>query len=160
MDSIAFGPAAVAAGVAFACAVAGGLLTTLGPWYDALRRPSWQPPDWAFGPAWTLIFTLAAVSGYLAWQGAATTEDRTLVVVLFLSNAIINAAWSGFFFALRRPDWALVEVAFLWSSVALMIVLLWPISSTASLLLVPYLAWVSFAATLNLAIVRLNAPFR
>lgn len=159
MNAIAWGPALVSGGVALLTAVAGGLLTRLGPWYDALEKPSWQPPDWLFGPAWTLIFTLCAISGYVAWQAADTSGARQLVLVLFLSNAVINAAWSGLFFAMRRPDWALIEVGFLWASILLMVVLLLRIDLFASLLLVPYLAWVSFAAFLNLTIVRLNGPF-
>lgn len=156
---IAWGPAAVCAGVAIATAVAGGVLTRLGPWYDQLKRPSWQPPDWAFGPAWTVIFTLCAISGYLAWQATGTAGGEALVLTLYLSNAVINGAWSGLFFTLRRPDWALIEVALLWASIAVMIVMIYPVSAVASLLLIPYIMWVTFAATLNYAIVRLNRPF-
>ncbi|MEM0923948.1 MAG: TspO/MBR family protein [Pseudomonadota bacterium] len=158
MGEIDWTVALVAGGVAFACAMAGGVLTRIGPWYYSLTKPSFQPPDWAFAPAWTVIFALAALSGYLAWQ-AAEGGERTLVFVLYLSNAVINAAWSGIFFTLRRPDWALYEVALLWLSVLAIILLVWPISALAAQLLIPYLAWVSFAAVLNWAVVRLNAPF-
>ena len=78
---------------------------------------------------------------------------------MFLLNGMANILWSPLFFKLRRPDWALWEVPFLWLSILVPIVLLFPISRTASLLLTPYLAWVSFAAFLNLTIVRLNPPF-
>lgn len=159
MDGIDAWTAAVAAGIAFLTALAGGLLTRLGPWYENLRKPSWQPPDWAFGPAWTTIFTFCAISGYLAWEAAQSNGERALVLALFLSNAVINAGWSYFFFWRRRPDWARIEVAFLWLSIVAMIVGTAPISTTAALLLLPYLAWVSFAAYLNHTIVRLNPPF-
>ncbi|HQT78121.1 MAG TPA: tryptophan-rich sensory protein [Rhodopila sp.] len=138
---------------------AGAWLTELSPWYHKLKRPSWQPPDWAFGPAWTLILTLASYSAYLGWQHAHDEGSRTMVIALFVANGVANLLWSPLFFKLRRPDWALIEVPFLWLSILMPIVLLWPLSPTASLVLVPYLLWVSFAAALNLAIVRLNAPF-
>ncbi|WP_428541718.1 TspO/MBR family protein [Rhodopila sp.] len=138
----------------------GAFLTELSPWYRALRKPTWQPPDWLFGPAWTLILGLASVSALLAWRAAPDRASRVLVVALFVLNGLANLGWSPLFFKLRRPDWALWEVPLLWLSILLPIVLLAPISRTASLLLLPYLAWVSFAAFLNLTIVRLNTPFR
>lgn len=149
-------PLLVAAGAAIIVGLAGGLLTDIGPWYRALKFPSWKPPDWAFGPIWTTIFTLAAISAALAWR-AGTPDQKTMVVVLFIVNAVLNMAWSGLFFYLRRPDFALIEVAFLWLSIAALIVYLWPISTAASLMLVPYIAWVSAASALNLAVVRLNS---
>jgi tryptophan-rich sensory protein len=142
--------------------VVGGLgawLTDLTPWYHALKKPSWQPPDWLFGPAWTLILALASLSAYLAWRNAQDRGSRLLVVGLFCANGVLNLLWSPLFFKWRRPDWALVEVPFLWLSILAPVVLLARISSTASLLMVPYLLWVSFAAVLNLTIVRLNQPF-
>lgn len=149
----------VAALCAFALAGAGGLLTEIGPWYRNLRKPSWQPPDWAFGPAWTVILGLAAWSGVLAWDAAPDTAGRVRVAVLFGANALFHLLWSPLFFKFRRPDWALIEVVFLWLSLVALIVGLWPLSHLASWLIVPYLLWVSFAAWLNLAVVRLNAPF-
>jgi benzodiazapine receptor len=140
-------------------AAAGAFLTELSPWYHALRKPSWQPPDWLFGPAWTLILGLASVSAFLAWHNAPDTGSRFLVAGLFLLNGVANVLWSPLFFKLQRPDWAVREVPFLWLSVLVPIVLLAPLSPTASLLLLPYLLWVSFAAVLNLMIVRLNGPF-
>ena len=140
-------------------AATGAFLTDISPWYRSLRKPSWQPPDWLFGPAWTLILALASLSAFFAWRSTSDSGSRILIAVLFLLNGIANVLWSPLFFKLRRPDWALWEVPFLWLSILVPIVLLLPISRTASLLLVPYLAWVSFAAFLNLTIVRLNRPF-
>ncbi len=131
-------------------------MTPIGPWYRHLRKPSWRPPDWLFGPAWTIILGLAAWSAVVAWNAAGA---RTDVVILFATNALFHLLWSPLFFRLRRPDWALVEVVFLWASLVALVVGLWPIAPFASLLIVPYLLWVSFAAWLNLAIVRLNGPF-
>ena len=138
---------------------AGAFLTELSPWYYALRRPSWQPPDWLFGPAWTVILGLASLSLFLALRQSQDRDGRLLILGLFVLNGVLNVLWSPLFFKLRRPDWALAEVPLLWLSILLPIVLLWPVSWIGSLLLLPYLAWVSFAAILNLTIVRLNRPF-
>jgi translocator protein len=137
----------------------GAWLTELSPWYFALKKPSWQPPDWLFGPAWTIILALASLSAFLAWRNGQDRASRVLILVLFGTNGVLNLLWSPLFFMQRRPDWALFEVPFLWLSILAPIVLLAPISRAASLLMVPYLVWVSFAAVLNLTIVRLNQPF-
>jgi tryptophan-rich sensory protein len=152
-------PVLVAAAVAIGVAVLGGTLTDTGPWYQELRKPAWQPPDWLFGPAWTVIFALATSSAVYAWRGAENRADRDWVIGLFALNGFLNVLWSLLFFALRRPDWALVEVALLWLSILMPIVLFWRFARPASLCLFPYLMWVSFAALLNLTVVRLNAPF-
>ena len=158
MNLGAYTSLAVAGLVALVVTLAGGLLTEIGPWYRALRKPSWQPPDWLFGPAWTLILGLAAWSASLAWD-AATPEQRPLVVALYAANAFFHVLWSPLFFKFRRPDWALVEVPFLWLSILAPMLLIAPISPLASVLLTPYLLWVAFAAWLNYTIVRLNRPF-
>jgi tryptophan-rich sensory protein len=152
-------PVAVAALAALAVALLGGLMTDMGPWYRGLDKPWFQPPDWAFGPAWTVIYALAAVSAVAAWRAGQNKAQRETMLVLFALNAFVNVLWSLLFFRLRRPDWALIEVGFLWASVLLLIVVLGRCSRTAALLLVPYLAWVSFASVLNWATVQLNPPF-
>ncbi|WP_026596905.1 TspO/MBR family protein [Methylobacterium sp. 77] len=154
-----WGTIAVAAGAAFVTALAGGLLTVTGPWYQALRRPSWKPPDWAFGPVWTTIFTLTAVSAVIAWNADAEASTRHALLAAYGVNLVLNIAWSGIFFRLRRPDWAYLEVIALWLSIVALIVVTARISGIAALLLAPYLAWVSVATLLNRAIVRLNGPF-
>ena len=159
MDNAMWMPIAVAAGVALFLGAFGGLMTPIGDWYRTLRKPSLQPPNWLFGPAWTLILALAAWSAVTAWNAAPDDAARMRVVILFAVNAVFHAAWSPLFFRARRPDWALIEVLFLWGSLVALVVGLWPISHQASLLILPYLAWVSFAAWLNWAIVRLNRPF-
>ena len=152
--------ALVVAGLtALAVALLGIAATDIGPWYQALVKPSWQPPDWLFGPAWTLIYALAALAAATAWTAARDPAAQRRVIVLFGLNALLNMLWSQLFFGLHRPDWALVEVVFLWLSVLVLIIAMRPISPRASWLLVPYLAWVTFAGILNLAVVRLNPPF-
>ncbi len=155
----------VACGVA-ATLTAGGALTTIGPWYERLRKPSFQPPGWAFGPAWTTIGILTAVGVIGAWRSAGDDPGRKRrVLALTAANAFLNALWSALFFARRRPDWALAEVVSLWSSIAAMILFL-PrpkdhdlARARSTRFLLPYLAWVTFAAVLNAEIVRLNRPF-
>ncbi len=136
-----------------------GALTNVGMWYRRLRKPTWNPPNWAFGPAWTIILGLAAWAGALAWIHAPDTAAHWRIGVLFGANIVLQMAWSPLFFNLKRPDWALIEVPFLWLSILALIIALAPISTLAAALLAPYLVWVSFAAFLNLTIVRMNAPF-
>jgi tryptophan-rich sensory protein len=152
-------PILTAAACAIGVATLGGLVTDIGPWYHALKKPDWQPPDWLFGPAWTLIFALAAMAGVLAWRSRPNLRRWALIVGVFAANGVLNIVWSACFFGLHRPDWALAEVAALWLSIVALIVVLAPHSKLASLLIVPYLVWVSFAAFLNWTIVRLNYPF-
>jgi tryptophan-rich sensory protein len=149
-------PVVTAAVAAISVGALGGLATELGSWYYSLRMPSWKPPDWLFGPAWTLIYGLSAMAAVSAWWKSRNRANRFRILILFAANSILGIAWSVVFFSLRRPDWALFEVIFLWTSIVALIVGLYPISQAASWLLAPYLAWVSFAAALNLAVVRLN----
>jgi len=152
-------PLAAAFGAAVAVAFAGELATDIGPWYQSLRQPPWKPPDALFGPAWTLIYACAALAGFIAWRHAASRRARALILGVFALNALFNLAWSLLFFRVRRPDWALNEVVFLWLSIVLLIVVLRRSSAASAWLLAPYLAWVTFAAVLNRAVVELNGPF-
>lgn len=132
-----------------------GLMTPRGDWYEKLIKPSWQPPGWAFGPGWTIILGLAAWAGTRAWA-VADASQRADIVILYAVNGLFHLLWSPLFFRMQRPGWALIEVPFLWASVLALMVGLWPIDQTAALLILPYLLWVSFAATLNWGVVRLN----
>ena len=139
-------------------ATAGIFATDIGPWYRELIKPSWQPPDWLFGPAWTSIYICIIFSVGMVWNRAAE-EAQTTIIILLLINFVLNILWSFLFFKLRRPDLALLEVVFLWLSIVSLIVYFKDIHVLSSWLLVPYLVWVSFASFLTLTIVRLNAPF-
>lgn len=150
---------ATAYGAALVSAIAGGLATQIGPWYYALRKPSYQPPDWLFGPVWTLIYGLTALAAILAWRAARSRAERRWMLALFAANIGLNLGWSVLFFTLRRPDFALAEVALLWLSVLALVIHCGRLHRTSGLLLLPYLAWVSFASFLNHGIVQLNAPF-
>jgi tryptophan-rich sensory protein len=152
-------PLLVALAVAVVASTGGAALTPLGPWYDALVKPSWQPPGWLFGPVWTTIYACVVAAAVIAWRRTRDRRDRVRLLAAFAINLVFNLGWSLSFFTLQRPDWALVDVVLLWASIATLVGLTWPYARGASMLLVPYLAWVSFAAFLNYTIVRLNAPF-
>jgi tryptophan-rich sensory protein len=159
MRAAAAKPIAAAATSAIFVGALGALTTDLGNWYFQLRKPSWQPPDWLFGPAWTLIFALAAIAGVLYWRRCTKGEWRLQILAAFALNAFLNTFWSLLFFRLKRPDWALDEVGLLWLSIVLLIVLLGRVSRSAAWLLSPYLLWVTFASYLNWTIVKLNGSF-
>jgi tryptophan-rich sensory protein len=152
-------PILIAAATALFVMGMGGGLTKVGVWYRELRKPPWNPPTWLFGPAWAVIIGLAAWAGVSAWLHAATPGQHTLILVLYGINIVLHLAWSPLFFNLKRPDWSMIEVPFLWLSILALIIGLTPISRLSGLLLAPYILWVSFATVLNFAIVRLNPPF-
>ena len=156
-------PIIVAAVITLLLLAVGGATTKVGQWYRDLRKPVWNPPNWVFGPAWTIILVLALVlaacAGVLAWGHAPGAREQLRIGLLFGVNIVLYALWSPLFFNLRRPNWALIEVPFLWLSILALVVGLAPLSPAAGLLLMPYLLWVAFAAVLNLTIVRLNGPF-
>jgi translocator protein len=136
-----------------------GALTEVGPWYKALKTPRWKPPDWAFGPIWLVIISLAVIAGVLAWRQTNSAQSQLWLLASFATNCVLNVVWSLLFFKLKRPDWALVETVFLWASIVWMMIVTYPLSSTACLLLLPYLVWVSIASVLNWVTVKMNGPF-
>lgn len=150
-------PAVVASLVAVVVALAGGLASPIGPWYENLAKPDWTPPNWVFGPVWTLIYALCVVAAVRGWRASETFRDKSWLLSLFFTNAVLNVLWSVLFFTFRRPDWALAEVVPLWLSVLVLVIFFAKRERVAAMLLLPYLAWVGFAAFLNLAIVRLGA---
>lgn len=148
-------PYAVMTGAMVVVGAVGGLATDVGPWYRQLNKPSWNPPDWLFGPAWTLIYICIIVAVGRAWNAAAAA-DKNLLLVALVVNLVLNVLWSVFFFTLRRPDWALIEAIVLWLSIVALLICLYRIVPSSGLLMLPYLVWVTFAAWLTLTIVRLN----
>lgn len=133
----------------------GGFATqhSIDTWYVNLNKPSWNPPNWVFAPVWTLLYIMMGTAAWLVWR----TKDRIgPAMLLFFAQLGFNLLWSLVFFGLRSPGWALVEVVFLVGSVALTMLAFFGRQATAGWLFVPYLAWVSFAAILNLAIWWLN----
>lgn len=139
----------------FAAAGTAGLVSIDG-WYAALQKPSWNPPPWVFGPVWTLLYLAMAVAAWLVWrEGGWKIQRRALG--LFLAQWALNALWTPLFFGLHRPGLAFAEISILWLVLAATLAAFWRVNKVAGALLVPYLAWVSFAAALNFAIWRLNA---
>lgn len=140
-----------------AAALVGGLASAggTGDWYSSLARPSWTPPDWVFGPVWTVLYATIGVAAWLVWRRRAGAQVTPALTAWGVQLAL-NAAWMGLFFGLRRPGLALVEIIVLVVAVAVATLLFWRVAPGAGLLLVPYLAWVCFAAALNGAIWWLN----
>ncbi len=138
----------------FAAAGTAVFVSTEG-WYAALHKPSWNPPAWLFGPAWTLLYITMAVAAWLVWrEGGWKVQGRALG--LFLLQWLLNALWTPLFFGLHLPGLAFAEIILLWLAIAATLVSFWRVRQVAGILLVPYLAWVSFAAALNFTIWRLN----
>jgi tryptophan-rich sensory protein len=152
-------PASIAALVTAVIAVLGATITQIGPWYEGLVQPGWAPPAIVFGPAWTMIFGLCAISAAIAWMAAPNRDAAYVMIGLFALNGFLNLLWSFLFFRLHRPDLAAYEVWLLWASIAALITVLRRYSPRAAWLLMPYLLWVSFAGVLNDAVVVLNPPF-
>ncbi len=125
-------------------------------WYQTLTKPPFNPPGWLFGPAWTLLYLLMAVAAWLVWKQGMGAAGVKLALAAFLLQLVLNALWSVLFFGLRSPLAGLVDISVLWLAILATIVLFFRVSVPAGILLLPYIAWVSFAAVLNAAILRLN----
>lgn len=125
------------------------------PWFDALQKPGFMPPGWAFGVAWTILYILLGLvlATILHARGA---RGRGLVLGLFVAQLLLNYAWSPLFFALHQTLAALIVILAMIGLSAAAAMLLWPIRRSAALLMLPYLAWLCFAAALNFEILRLN----
>jgi len=130
-----------------------------GEWYERLKKPWWRPPNRLFAPVWTILYGMIALSGWLVWREAGLA-GAALPLAVYALQLVLNAAWSPLFFGLRRPDLGLVDIVLLWLSIVATIVLFLPIHAAAAWLLVPYLAWVTFATALNFAVWRLNRSER
>ncbi|MDE3251283.1 MAG: tryptophan-rich sensory protein [Bacteroidota bacterium] len=135
----------------------GGLFTIreIPVWYAGLQKPSFNPPNWIFGPVWTLLYFLMGVSFYLIWKEHKSSL-RNKAMVWFGVQFLLNFCWSMIFFHFHQTGWALVEIGCMWVAILITILQFGKISSLAAWLLVPYISWVSFASILNYAIWQLN----
>lgn len=127
-----------------------------GEWYASLNKPAWNPPGWIFGPVWTALYTMMAVAAWLVWRQGGWSRQRT-PLVLFAVQLALNALWTPLFFGLHRPDLAFAGIVALWLAICATMVAFRRVSRPAVWLLAPYLAWVSFAAALNLTLWRMNS---
>ena len=123
--------------------------------YGQLSQPAWAPPAWLFGPVWSALYLLMAVAAWLVWRKHGFRDGR-IALWLFIVQLFANALWTWLFFVLHRGALSLAEIALLWLLIAATISAFWPLQRLAALLLVPYLAWVSFASALTLSLWRLN----
>lgn len=141
----------------FTAAGIGGSATaeSVQTWYPLLTKPAWNPPAWVFGPAWTLLYILMSVAAWRIWQRR-TLPGARRALGLFFGQLALNALWSVLFFGLQRPDLALAEILLLWLLLVVIQRAFWKIDRVAGWLWTPYLAWVTFATTLNAAIWCLN----
>ena len=125
-----------------------------GPWYVALQKPSWTPPNWLFAPVWTVLYVAIAVAGWSVWRSKAVSVTKPILI--WLLQLMLNGLWSWLFFGLRRPDLALVDIFALLITIGWFIASAGKISRVAAWLFVPYALWVGFATALNFAIWQLN----
>ncbi|HET9100363.1 MAG TPA: TspO/MBR family protein [Acidobacteriaceae bacterium] len=134
-----------------------GLLTKaeISRWYAGLRKPSFNPPNWIFGPVWTALYILMGVAAWMIWQ-VPRSQLRTYALIWFAIQLGLNFLWSLIFFRWHAIAGALGEISILWLAILATIVLFWEVRPLAGELMLPYLAWVSFASVLNLGILRLN----
>lgn len=136
-------------------ASASAVFVSPGGWYAELHKPSWNPPAWVFGPAWTTLYILMATAAWLVWRdGGWKVQGRALS--LFVAQWLLNALWTPLFFGLHRPDLAFIEIVLLWGMILATTIAFWKVKSSAGLLMLPYLAWVTFAAVLNFTLWRMN----
>lgn len=141
----------------FIVEIVGSLWTkeTVLTWYPTLTKPSWTPPDWIFGPVWSCLYIMIAVSGWLIYR-AEYSHKRSVALMLYGGQLALNFIWSFLFFSLRSPALGLIDIILLCLLISLTIIKAWPVSRLASLLLIPYLVWVMYATSLNAGIWLLN----
>lgn len=160
MGKISWGKLIISLAIPFFAAVIGSSFTfeAIPTWYATLQKPPLSPPNWIFGPVWTIIYLLMGLSFYLLWtqKTKRKKEKKGTAIELFLIQLTLNALWSILFFGLQNPFFALIGILFLWAAILSTIIYFYKISKPAAYLLYPYLLWVSFAAYLNFVIWKIN----
>jgi translocator protein len=124
-------------------------------WYETLNRPSFNPPNWLFGPVWTTLYIIMGISMFLIWKQSAS-KKRNLAIFVFLLQMALNFVWSFIFFSFNMIGFALIEIILLWISIIVMLVLFYRIKPMAAYINIPYLIWVTFATVLNASYFLLN----
>jgi len=144
------------------CLAAGGIgsiftsQSTITGWYANLQKPSFTPPNWLFGPVWTTLYIFMGIAAFLVWQKGPQNPAVKTALLFFAGQLILNTAWSWLFFGMNYILLAFIELLILWLAILLTILKFYSLSTTAFLLMLPYLVWVSFAALLNCSIWLLN----
>ena len=135
-----------------------GFFTTssISGWYTTINKPSFNPPNWIFGPVWTLLYMMMGIALFIIWKSEADAVLKKQALIFFFIQLAINFCWSLLFFYCESPGWALIDIVLMWVFILLTIFSFGKISSLSAWLLVPYISWVSFAAVLNFAIWRMN----
>ncbi len=128
----------------------------VGGWYVTVQKPSWNPPNWLFGPVWTSLYILMGISLFLVWRSDAAVQVKRTALLLFALQLTLNFFWSLIFFQMHQIGWALVEIIVLWLLILATIFSFAKVNNLAAWLLVPYISWVSFASLLNYTIWKLN----
>ena len=148
----------VALAIPLIIGLSGGVFTSaeIPNWYAKLNKPSWQPPNWLFGPVWTTLYILMGVALFLVWKSGARQTLKQTAFLLFALQLTLNFFWSIIFFNQHQIGWALAEIIVLWIFILLTIFSFSKINKAAGWLLVPYISWVSFATILNYNIWKLN----
>lgn len=126
-------------------------------WYSALHKPPGNPPASCFGPVWTVLYLLMTIAAWNVWRVGDGWSEASPAITIYLIQLALNAAWSVIFFGLRSPGPALFEIVLLWAAILASVILFWRFSIFSAVLLLPYLAWVTYAAYLNAGIWRLNS---
>ncbi|MFC2076118.1 TspO/MBR family protein [candidate division KSB1 bacterium] len=141
-----------------AAGIIGSFFTTsaIPTWYAALQKPSFNPPNAVFAPVWITLYLLMGIALFLVWRQGVNHAGVPMAMAVFGLQLFLNVLWSYFFFGLHAPLAGFVEIVFLWTSILIAMILFYRLNALAGLLLAPYLAWVSFAAVLNLSLWRLN----
>lgn len=145
-------------GLCFLAAFIGAMFTDTGAgsWYDQLEKPSWNPPSSVFSPVWTTLYTLMGIAAWLVWRETDKFPHAKKALGLFIFQLALNTLWSVIFFGMQRLDFAFIEISVLWIAIAATMAVFSRYNYTATLLLAPYIAWVTFAGVLNFAIWWLN----
>ena len=136
----------------------GSIFTTpnIPTWYASLIKPVFNPPNWIFGPVWTILYILMGIAAFLIWQNGIKKKKVKVAIYIFAAQLFLNMLWSILFFGLQNPLLAFIEIIILWALILLTIIKFSEISKKAAYLLIPYILWVSFAVILNLFIYLLN----
>lgn len=126
-----------------------------GDWYQSLAKPNWNPPNWIFGPVWTLLYLFMGISVWIIWKDYGL-RTAAIPIGFFIAQLILNALWSWFFFGLENVGLAFIDIIALWTLILITMIMFWKLNTWSGVLLVPYIAWVSFATVLNYNIWQLN----